>query len=273
MGEMKKLLRAFLIIAAAGVGSVICSTAPGIAQTDQQLQEMLKELGLTPKDLNKMAEKLGLDWCLFGTATYDWDQPIDSCTNAIKSGKYAGKALAGLFYQRAGAYYSNHEYDQAIRDYDEAIRLNPGFALALYERGFAKRTMGDNAAGSADIGRASELLPDLGRLPSDKNASNLTCQVRGGSFVLTDRDFQILAKDGMTKEKLALLPPTSKARRTVCETRKIARVVSGKRDDCALDPYKYWVVQYLDASEADKVLKVQISKAAATWGGEKPKCK
>jgi tetratricopeptide (TPR) repeat protein len=216
-----------------------------------------------------MVEEGGLESRLFGTANYSWEQPINDCTDAIKSGKYRGKQLAVLFYERAGVYYSKSDYEHAVLDYDEAIRLDPAFSLAFYERGFAKRAIGDNAGGSADIARASELLPEIGRLPP----ANLTCPVRGGSFVMNDADFKALAKGGMTKEKFVLLPQTSKARKTVCETRKVARVVSGKPNDCALDPYKYWVVQYLTDVERDKVVKVQINKTAALMVGEKPKCK
>ena len=266
---MEEFLRALLVVAVAAISSVFCTPVPAVAQTDQALQGMLKELGISQKEFSQMAENLGLDWCFFGTTTYDWRQPIDACTNAIKSGKFTGNTLATLFYQRAGSYYSKHDYQHAINDYDEAIRLFPGYALALYERGFAKRAIGDNAGGSADITQAAGLLPEIGRLP----AANLSCPVTGGPFVLTDRDFAILAKDGMTKERFSLLPPTSKARKTVCETRKVARVVSGKPGDCALDPYKYWVVQYLDSAEADKLLKVQISETAAMMASGRVKCK
>jgi tetratricopeptide (TPR) repeat protein len=265
---MSKLLRA-LLIAAAAAGPTIYPTAGGLAQTDELVQKAMKELGITPERFNKIVEEGGLETCLFGTATYSWEQPIIECTDAIKSVKYRGKELAVLFYERAGVHYSKSDYEHAVRDYDEAIRLDPAFPLALYERGFAKRAIGDNAGGSADIARASELWPEIRRLLP----ANSTCPVPGGSFMLTDADFKILERDGMTKEKFALLPQTSKAWKTVCETRKVERVVSGKLNDCALDPYKYWVVQYLTNVERDKVVKVQINKTAALMVGEKPKCK
>lgn len=65
------------------------------------------------------------------------EQQIDGCNALIQSNWYSGQSLAAAFYNRANAYSRKGEFDRSIRDYDEAIKLDPGFASALYNRGNA----------------------------------------------------------------------------------------------------------------------------------------
>jgi tetratricopeptide (TPR) repeat protein len=58
-------------------------------------------------------------------------------------------------------YAAKGDYDRAIADFDQAIRLDPKLALAYYQRGFAKRAKGDAAGGDADIATAKQLHPTL----------------------------------------------------------------------------------------------------------------
>ena len=50
---------------------------------------------------------------------------------------------ATAYVERGLAYYKKGEYDEAIADYDEAIRLNPKYAAAYESRGFAYRQKDD----------------------------------------------------------------------------------------------------------------------------------
>lgn len=52
------------------------------------------------------------------------------------------------------------EYDRAIADYSDAIRLKPDYAEAYNNRGFAYYLKGDGARAIADYTRAIELRPD-----------------------------------------------------------------------------------------------------------------
>ncbi len=45
----------------------------------------------------------------------------------------------------------------------EAIRLNPQYAEAFYNRGNAKKLIGETAEGEADIARARVLDPNVGK--------------------------------------------------------------------------------------------------------------
>jgi tetratricopeptide (TPR) repeat protein len=50
--------------------------------------------------------------------------------------------------------------DQAIADYDAALKLNPRLAPALYGRGVAEIKRG-NPAGTADIAAAKAIQPNI----------------------------------------------------------------------------------------------------------------
>jgi tetratricopeptide (TPR) repeat protein len=56
----------------------------------------------------------------------DLDLQINGCTAVIRSGHYSGKNLAIAYYNRGTPYLRLAEYARAIKDYDEALRLDPG---------------------------------------------------------------------------------------------------------------------------------------------------
>ena len=62
---------------------------------------------------------------------------IAACTNAIQSGHWRGRALAWAYVNRGWAYDVKEDYDHAIADEDEAIRLDPKNANAYIYRGWA----------------------------------------------------------------------------------------------------------------------------------------
>jgi tetratricopeptide (TPR) repeat protein len=125
------------------------------------------------------------------------DQTIAGCTALIKSGRESKHNLAVDYNNRGLAFYGKHDYDHAIGDYnqalridpnfaqayngrcaaqnakgntgmaiadcDQAIQIDPNFAYAYNNRGIAKRARGDSAGGDADIARARELDPSMAK--------------------------------------------------------------------------------------------------------------
>ena len=121
---------------------------------------------------------------------------IQGCTALINSGQVTGPNLAGVFNNRAAAYYAesdnahaiadfthaiqlnpdlpggyynrgdaylaNKEYERAIADYDQAIRANPNDAWAYHDRGLAERHLGHAGQSEADIAKARSIDPSVG---------------------------------------------------------------------------------------------------------------
>ena len=65
--------------------------------------------------------------------------------------------MAAAYYGRGLAYGGKGEYDKAIADCTEAIRLNPNYAAAYYIRGAAYEEIGDKAKAAADYAKAKQL--------------------------------------------------------------------------------------------------------------------
>jgi tetratricopeptide (TPR) repeat protein len=60
------------------------------------------------------------------------DPKITACTKAIAAG---GNGLSTSFNERGVAYYNNKDFDRAMADLNEAIRLDPYLAIAFNNRG------------------------------------------------------------------------------------------------------------------------------------------
>ena len=87
------------------------------------------------------------------------DARIEGCTAVIKTGKYRASNAAPLYYNRGNAYREKGDYDGAIADYDQAIKLNQSYTAALNNRGLANASKGNQAAAIADFGTAISLEP------------------------------------------------------------------------------------------------------------------
>jgi tetratricopeptide (TPR) repeat protein len=88
------------------------------------------------------------------------DLAIGGCTAVIRSGQETTANLAVAFYGRGTAYYEKGRYGRAIREYDEAIRLNPDFAEAFNSRGTAYHAKGQYNRAIRDYDEAIRLKPD-----------------------------------------------------------------------------------------------------------------
>jgi tetratricopeptide (TPR) repeat protein len=86
-------------------------------------------------------------------------QRIDACSAVIKAGRDKGEKLAEAFNNRGVGYRLKVDYDRAIADYAQAIKLNAKFAAAFVNRGVAHDKKGDYDHAIQDFDQAIKLKP------------------------------------------------------------------------------------------------------------------
>jgi tetratricopeptide (TPR) repeat protein len=91
----------------------------------------------------------------------NYDEAIQFYTLAIEAGDLPDRSLAYVHNNRGASYRNMNRYNQAIEDYDAAIRLNPEYATAYYNRGIAYDRKGFHGLAIDDFDTAIRLNPDL----------------------------------------------------------------------------------------------------------------
>ena len=86
-------------------------------------------------------------------------QRIDACSAVIRGGRDKGDKLAEAFSNRGLGYRQKGDYDRAIADYAQAIKLNSKLAAAFNNRGVAYDKKGDYDRAIADFDQAIKLTP------------------------------------------------------------------------------------------------------------------
>lgn len=89
----------------------------------------------------------------------DSELQLESCTAAIRSGRWAGKDLAWAYNNRGTAYRRLGQPRKAIEDYDRALAFIPHHADLYNNRGFAWRDLGEHRKAIADYDQAVRLNP------------------------------------------------------------------------------------------------------------------
>ena len=95
-------------------------------------------------------------WFERGFASTDHDEEIRFYTEAIR----LNPDYAVAFYNRGIAHSDKGDLDGALQDYSEAIRLKPDYAVAFNNRGIARRDKGDLDGALQDYSEAIRLKPD-----------------------------------------------------------------------------------------------------------------
>lgn len=88
------------------------------------------------------------------------DQVISACTALIESGQGNAHGVSDVAYNRGNAYARIGDYDRAIADYDQAIRLNPALAVAFDNRGRLYSVKNQFERAIADYDEAIRLDPN-----------------------------------------------------------------------------------------------------------------
>jgi len=87
------------------------------------------------------------------------EQKLESCTAVIKSGGQTPQGLVAAFNSRGNVHLNNRDYDRAVDDFSEAIRLDPKFAIGFNNRGFALQRKGQIDRAIEDYDEAIRLNP------------------------------------------------------------------------------------------------------------------
>ena len=136
------------------------------------------------------------------------DIRIVACTRNIQSGRFTGKNLAVAFSNRALAYRKKMQWDKALADFDEAIRLNPGFVYAFNNRGNVYYFKGQFDRAIADFDEAIRLGPDFaeafgnrGNVYRKINQFDRAIEDYNEAIYRNPHDARIFADRGLTYEK------------------------------------------------------------------------
>jgi tetratricopeptide (TPR) repeat protein len=100
-----------------------------------------------------------VEWCN-GEDNATPEVSIRGCTAVVQSSEHiAPDELAIVFNNRGIAYFKNGQSENAIQDYDRAIRLRSNFVSALISRGFAYLDTQNYGAAIADFDAALKVHP------------------------------------------------------------------------------------------------------------------
>jgi tetratricopeptide (TPR) repeat protein len=105
--------------------------------------------------------------------------------------------LAVAYYNRGFVYFGAGDYQQAVADFSEAVRLDPNFAAAYSNRGTSHGALGNIERALADFDRALELDP---RLPAAYGGRGLAYREMG-NHAAACREWRKAAELGHAKAK------------------------------------------------------------------------
>jgi len=144
------------------------------------------------------------------------DDRIAACTRAIASERLPQEKLAKTFHSRGVEWIGKGDYDRALADYDEAIRLDPQDPLAYYNRGVARHGKHDYDRAIADYDQAIRLDPQHARALRNRGYSRFL----RGSFAEAAKDLA---------ETLRLIPGDADAARWLFLARARSGDIQGAR--------------------------------------------
>ena len=162
-----------------------------------------------------------LEYCHRGQGAHEagrYERAVAFYTRCIEEGELTPFNLTAVYFNRANAYSDLGDFDRAIRDYDEAVRLDPVGADLYLNRGLAHASKASYRQAVADFDEAIALAPNFG----------LAYQNRCMAMTLLDR-FEEALND--CNESLRLQPKSARA----LDGRALTYWLMGRRDEARRD--------------------------------------
>jgi tetratricopeptide (TPR) repeat protein len=120
------------------------------------------------------------------------EQRVNACTAVIDGKTETGGRLAGAYCSRGHGLTEQRQLDAALADLNEAIRLQPSFALAYNNRGDARLAKGDVPQAMTDFDTAIKLDPNLAIAYG--NRGYVFYRMRDMTHAIADYNMQIKLK-------------------------------------------------------------------------------
>jgi len=100
------------------------------------------------------------NWCA-GRDGASPDQRISGCTAVIQSGGESSKQLARTFRTRGTIYFYKNDFERAIQDYSQAIKLDPQYSEAFDNRCWTRATLNQLQGALEDCNESLRLKPNF----------------------------------------------------------------------------------------------------------------
>lgn len=88
------------------------------------------------------------------------DARIAACTTVIEAPGTPPEQRAEAYFRRALSWSQFNQYERAIRDYDNALKINPGDAAALNNRAYSWLKLGNPSQALPDVEQALKMAPE-----------------------------------------------------------------------------------------------------------------
>jgi tetratricopeptide (TPR) repeat protein len=113
-----------------------------------------------PDDAKMAAALDGRCW-LYALQGQDLAKALTDCTSALRLAAASSPITADILDARGLVRLRLGDYDKSIADFDQALKIKPKSAWALYARGVAELRKKKIAAGEADIAAATSYSPTV----------------------------------------------------------------------------------------------------------------
>jgi tetratricopeptide (TPR) repeat protein len=118
------------------------------------------------------------------------DAKIKACSTVIKANKVKKDVLADMYTHRGFAYAQKGQLETAIKDFDEAIKLDPNQGSAYNNRCFNRAVMGQTVKALQDCNKSLALRPNHASTLDSRGYTYL----RLGQYDLAIKDYTAALK-------------------------------------------------------------------------------